>query len=559
MAKPARMEPRKAARRDLDVAIVGGGLGGVYALYRLRGLGFSARVYEAGGGIGGTWFWNRYPGARCDIESLEYSYSFSEELQAEWRWPERYATQPVILAYINHVAERFDLRRDIQLDTRIVSAVFDRPSNRWTLTTGEGEIITARHCVMATGNLSTPRVPEFKGLETFQGQWHHSGLWPAEGVDFTGQRVGVIGTGSTAIQMIPLIAKQARHLTIFQRTANFSLPARNAPMDAERERRHKDEYAQRREEARTTPFGVSGYPLPTQSALAASPQERQQNYERLWDEGGTIGFLTCYNDFLVSEEANATAAAFVGEKIRSIVRDPKVAELLAPKDHPIGSKRLCLDTGYYETYNRDNVSLVDVRSAPIQEITRRGVRTTEQEYELDAIAFATGFDAMTGALREIDIRVTGGEVLAEKWAGGPLTYLGLMVSGFPNLFMITGPGSPSVKSQMIVSIEQHVDWIARCLDDLRTRGLARIEPTPEAEIAWVGHVNQVADGTLYPRANSWYVGANIPGKPRVFMPYVGGVGAYRRKCDEVAAKGYEGFELTAGGSEASAERIRNVA
>jgi cyclohexanone monooxygenase len=555
MAKPARMQSRKSARRDLDVAVVGGGLGGVYALYRLRGLGFSVRVYEAGSGIGGTWFWNRYPGARCDIESLEYSYSFSEELQAEWRWPERYATQPVILDYINYVADRFDLRRDIQPNTRIVSAVYDRPANRWTLTTADGEVITARHCVMATGNLSTPRVPDFKGLENFQGQWHHSGLWPAEGVDFTGQRVGVIGTGSTAIQMIPLIARQARHLTVFQRTANFSLPARNAPMDAEREQQHKADYARRRDEARTTPFGVSGYPLPTQSALAVSPDERRQNYERLWDEGGTIGFLTCYNDFLVSEEANETAADFVRQQIRSTVRDPKVAELLTPKDHPIGSKRLCLDTGYYETYNRDNVTLVDARSAPIREITRRGVRTTEREYELDAIAFATGFDAMTGALREIDIRVTGGDVLAEKWAGGPLTYLGLMVSGFPNLFMITGPGSPSVKSQMIVSIEQHVDWIARCLDDLRTQGLARIEPIPAAEIAWVAHVNQVADSTLYPRANSWYVGANIPGKPRVFMPYVGGVGAYRRKCDEIAANGYEGFELTSDDSAA----IRNVA
>ena len=559
MAKLASVDTCKTARRDLDVVVVGGGLAGVYALYRLRGLGFKARVYEAGSGVGGTWFWNRYPGARCDIESLEYSYSFSEELQAEWRWPERYATQPVILDYINHVADRFDLRRDIQLDTRIVSAVYDRPANRWTLTTGSGEVITARYCVMATGNLSTPRVPEFKGLESFQGKWHHSGLWPAEGVDFTGQRVGVIGTGSTAIQMIPLIAKQARHLTVFQRTANFSLPARNAPMDREREQQHKSEYARRREEARDTPFGVSGYPLPSLSALAAPPEERRQNYERLWDEGGTVGFLTCYNDFLVSEEANETAAEFVREKIRSIVRDPKVAELLTPKDHPIGSKRLCLDTGYYETYNRDNVTLVDARSAPIQEIIRRGVRTADREYELDAIAFATGFDAMTGALREIDVRVTGGDVLAERWAGGPLTYLGLMVSGFPNLFMITGPGSPSVKSQMIVSIEQHVDWIARCLDDLRTRGLARIEPTLRAEAAWVAHVNQVADGTLYPRANSWYVGAKIPGKPRVFMPYVGGVGAYRRKCDEIAANGYEGFELTTDGSQVGRSRILNVA
>jgi cyclohexanone monooxygenase len=547
------------AKVNLDVAVVGGGLGGLYALYRLRRLGFTTRVFEAGSGVGGTWFWNRYPGARCDIESLEYSYSFSEELQSEWRWPERYATQPVILQYINHVADRFDLRRDVELNTRIASAVYDRAANRWTLTAGDGTIISARYCVMATGNLSTPRVPDFKGLESFQGKWHHSGLWPAEGVDFTGQRVGVIGTGSTAIQMIPLIARQASHLYVFQRTANFSLPARNAAMDVERERQHKADYARRRDEARTTPFGVSGYPLPTQSALAASPEERRRNYERLWDEGGTIGFLTCYNDFLVSEEANETAAEFVREQIRRTVHDPKVAELLAPKDHPIGSKRLCLDTGYYETYNRDNVTLVDARSAPIEEITPRGVLTADREYELDAIAFATGFDAMTGALREIDIRVEGGEVLAEKWVGGPLTYLGLMSAGFPNLFMITGPGSPSVKSQMIVSIEQHVDWIARCLDDLRTQGLARIEPTADAEVAWVAHVNQVADSTLYPRANSWYVGANIPGKPRVFMPYVGGVGAYRRRCDEIAANGYEGFEVTAEGNAALRQRTLSAA
>jgi cyclohexanone monooxygenase len=550
MAKLETLESRKVTPGYLDIAVVGAGLGGLYALFRLRGLGFRIRVYETGNGIGGTWFWNRYPGARCDIESLEYSYSFSEELQTEWRWPERYATQSAILEYVNHVADRFNLRRDIQLNTRIVSAVYVRPSNRWTLTTEGGEVITARYCVMATGNLSTPSVPGFKGLKSFQGRSYHSGLWPAEGVDFTGQRVGVIGTGSTAIQMIPLIAKQASYLYVFQRTANFSLPAQNAPMDAEREKLHKAEYAKRREEARGTPFGVSGYPLPTQSALAASPEQRRQNYERLWEEGGTVGFLTCYNNFLTNEEANETAAEFVREKIRGIVHDPNVADLLTPKDHPIGSKRLCLDTGYYETYNRYNVTLVDVKSAPIQEITRRGVRTAKQEYPLDAIAFATGFDAMTGALRRIDIRVEDGEILSEKWAGGPLTYLGLMAAGFPNLFMITGPGSPSVKSQMVLSIEQHVDWIARCLDDLRTRGLSRIEAMPQAEAAWVAHVNQVADGTLYPLANSWYVGANIPGKPRVFMPYVGGVGAYRQRCDEISANGYEGFVLTAEGSEA---------
>ena len=528
----------------LDVVIVGGGLGGLYALHRLRALGMSVRVYEAGSGVGGTWFWNRYPGARCDIESLEYSYSFSDELQQEWKWPERYGTQPQILAYIEHVAERFDLMRDVQLNTRITQARFDPDTNSWTLRSAEGEVITARFCVMATGNLSTPRVPDFQGLERFQGKWYHSGLWPAEGVDFTGLRVGVVGTGSSGIQMIPLIAQQARHLHVFQRTANFSLPAQNGPMQAEHEQGYKGAYPERREAARHTPFGVSGYPAPTESALAVDAAERRRKYEELWQKGGSIGFLTCYNDFLVNNAANETAAEFVREKIRTIVKDPAVARLLTPDDHPIGTKRLCLDTGYYETYNRDNVTLVDVRTHPIQEITERGIRTAEREYELDAIAFATGFDAMTGALREIDIRVEGGPALADAWAGGPQTYLGLTVPGFPNLFIITGPGSPGVKSQMIVSIEQHVEWISGCLDYMREHRLSRIEAEPEASRAWVEHVNAVGDSTLYPQANSWYVGANIPGKPRVFMPYVAGVGVYRQKCAEVAANGYEGFSLT---------------
>ncbi len=535
-----------SAARDqrLDVAIVGGGLAGLYALHRMRGLGMTARVFEAGNGVGGTWFWNRYPGARCDIESLEYSYAFADDLQQEWTWPERYATQPQILAYINHVAERFDLMRDVQLDTRITSAEFDRGSDLWTVRSNRGDVVSARFCVMATGNLSTPRVPDFKGLETFRGKWYHSGMWPTQGVDFTGQRVGVIGTGSSGIQMIPLIARQAKHLHVFQRTANFSLPAQNRPMEAEREAAYKANYPDRRAEARGSGFGVSGYPLPTQSALEVTAEERRRKYEELWQRGGSIGFLSCYNDFLVDEDANATAAEFVREKIRGIVRDPAVAELLAPSDHPIGTKRLCLDTGYYETYNRDNVTLVDVRSAPIEAITERGVRTAEREYDLDAIAFATGFDAMTGALREIDIRVAGGEALAEVWAAGPRTYLGLSVAGFPNLFLITGPGSPGVKSQMILSIEQHVDWIAGLLDHARGHAITRIEADAEAQDRWVAHVNEVADSTLYPVANSWYVGANIPGKPRVFMPYVAGVGVYRAKCDEVAASGYRGFHLT---------------
>ena len=545
----SEVQEKSAARAngqavELDAIVVGGGLGGLYALHRLRQLGLKARVFEAGSGIGGTWFWNRYPGARCDVESMEYSYAFDDDLQQEWRWPERYGTQPEILRYINHVADRFDLRRDVQLDARVVSAEFDRARCRWTVRTERGDVARAPFCIMATGNLSTPRVPSFKGLERFEGAWYHSGLWPHEGVDFSGWRVGVIGTGSSGVQMIPLIAEQARHLHVFQRTANFSLPARNAPTDAEKERSHKSEYVTRRLAAYDTPFGIAGHPPPEKSALEATPEEREAMYEQKWAEGGSISFLYAYTDLLVNREANDTASEFVRNKIRSIVRDPRVAELLAPNDHPIGTKRLCLDTNYYETYNRDNVTLVDVRSDPIEGITERGVKTRDAEYELDALVFATGFDAMTGALREIDIRVGNGPTLAEKWEAGPLTYLGLMVSGFPNMFIITGPGSPSVKTQMIIAIEQHMDWIAGCMEKMRAQRMARIEPSPEAELDWVRHVNEVADSTLYPLANSWYVGANIPGKPRVFMPYVGGFAGYKQRCDDVAANGYDGFVMT---------------
>jgi cyclohexanone monooxygenase len=539
-----QQRPSAAPADNWDVIVVGAGLAGLYALHRLRGMGLRVRVYEAGSGVGGTWYWNRYPGARCDIESLEYSYAFSEDLQQEWKWPERYGTQPEILRYINHVAERFDLLRDVQLDTRVQSAVFDAADNAWTLTTERGEVARARYCIMATGNLSTPRVPAFKGLERFQGKWYHTGLWPHDGVDFRGLRVAVIGTGSSAIQAIPIIAQQAQHLYVFQRTANFSLPARNGPLDPEKERLHKSRYAERRRLAYETPFGVSGYPPPTRSALQETADERASTYERKWAEGGTVGMLTSYTDLLLSQEANETAAEFVRQKIRGIVRDPAVAELLAPRDHPIGSKRLCLDTGYYETYNRDNVTLVDARRAPIEEITAAGLRTTQAEYAVDAIVFATGFDAMTGALAEIDIRNGSGDALKAKWAAGPRTYLGLMVAGFPNLFLVTGPGSPGVKSQMILSIEQHTDWIADCLQHLRAHGLNRIEADAQSEDAWTRHVNEVAAATLYPLADSWYMGANIPGKARVFMPYVGGVHTYKKKCDEVARDGYQGFVLS---------------
>jgi len=504
---------------DVYAVIVGAGFAGLYMLHRLRQLGLSACVFEAGDGVGGTWYWNRYPGARCDVESMDYSYSFSDELQQEWKWSERYASQPEILTYINHVADRFDLRRDIQVSTRV----------------------TARFCIMATGCLSTAQVPAFPGRDTFRGKTYHTGRWPHEGVDFTGQRVGMIGTGSSAIQSIPIIAAQAAHLFVFQRTPNFSVPARNARLDPDYERQVKADYTDFRRQARESRVGFV-VDRSEASALAVSAEERRREYEKRWSRGG-LGFTATYVDLLLNQDANDTAAEFCREKIRAAVRDPKVADLLAPKDYPVGTKRMCVDTGYYETFNRDNVTLVDIHRAPIEAITPDGLRTREAAYRLDSIVFATGFDAMTGALLGIDIRGRGGRTLNAAWAEGPRTYLGLAVAGFPNLFAITGPGSPSVLSNMIVSIEQHVDWIADCIDCMRVQGHETIEATAAAQEAWVAHVNEIGHATLYPRANSWYMGANIPGKPRVFMPYIGGVGAYRQICDGVAAKGYEGFTL----------------
>ena len=527
--------------RDFDVVIVGAGLAGLYAIHRLRGLGYRVRAYEAGDGVGGTWFWNRYPGCRCDVESLEYSYSFDRNLQQEWQWPERYGTQPEILKYIEHVAERFDLLRDVQLNTRITTARYDEATGLWTLEAESGERVRAPVCIMAAGNLSTPRLPDIPGIDRFTGATYHTGLWPKEGVDFTGLRVGVIGTGSSGVQSIPIIARQAGELTVFQRTANFSLPARNGPMNPETETRHKSEYVERRIAAYDTPFGIAGYPTPRLEALQASAEERRRQYEAKWREGGSISFLFSYTDLLTSDAANGTASDFVRGKIRQIVNDPQTAELLCPDDHPIGTKRLILDTGYYETYNLPHVSLVDIRTHPIEEITETGVRTGKAEYPLDAIVFATGFDAMTGAMRSIDISSSSGVTLDEQWEYGPRTYLGLMVAGLPNMFMVTGPQSPGVKSQMILSIEMHVDWIAGCLEHMREKGLGRIEATERAQEEWVTHTREVAEATLYPKANSWYMGANIPGKPRVFMPYVAGVHAYKAKCDAVVAGGYEGF------------------
>ena len=488
------------------------------------------------------WYWNRYPGARCDVESMQYSYSFSPELDQEWQWSELFASQPEILRYANHVADRFDLRLDIQFDTRVTEARFDRTTHRWDVRTDRGDRISARFCVMATGCLSTARVPDFPGMERFTGKTYHTGHWPHEGVDFTGQRVGVIGTGSSAIQAVPVIAQKAARLTVFQRTPNFSIPSRNGPMTETYAESWKAEYPALREKARHMRTGILNNPNNV-SAIEVSDTERRRIYDERWAAGGT-NFMAAFNDLIISRQANDTAADFVRDRIRETVRDQAVAELLAPKNHPIGTKRICVDTDYYGTFNRDNVTLVDVRTTPITGITANGVRAGDVEYAFDSIVFATGFDAMTGALLKIDIE-SDGQALRDKWEAGPRTHLGLMTAGFPNMFMITGPGSPSVLSNMMVSIEQHVDWIADCVAYLHSRGLTCIEATQAAEDAWVAHGNEVANGTLYPLANSWYMGVNIPGKPQVFMPYIGGVGSYRQICDEVAAEGYRGFALSA--------------
>jgi cation diffusion facilitator CzcD-associated flavoprotein CzcO len=538
--------PNRTPLADLDAVIVGAGFSGLYMLHRLRDvLGLSARVYEAGDGVGGTWYWNRYPGARCDSESYVYSYSFSDALEQEWTWSSKYPEQPEILRYLEHVADRFDLRRDIELSTRVTAASFQEDRDRWEIHTETGDVVTAQFLISAVGCLSSANVPPISGLSEFEGSWYHTGAWPHEGVDFSGKRVGLIGTGSTGIQATPVIAAEADHLTVFQRTPNYTVPARNTPLSAEQVTEIKANYGEIRRRTRES-FGGFPYGPSDKSAMDATPEERKATYEQLWAEEGGFKFIYgSYNDLLSNIEANDTAAEFIRSKIREIVKDPVVAETLAPKDYPYGTKRPPIDTNYFETYNRDNVDLVDLRQTPITAITPTGLRTTAADYDLDVIVFATGFDAMTGSLLRIDIVGRDGQALKKKWESGPVTYLGLQVAGFPNLFVITGPGSPSVLTNMPVSIEQHVEWIADCITYLAERGLTRIEATEKAEEDWVEHVRELAEGTLFHRANSWYLGANIPGKKRVFMPYVGGFAPYRQRCEEVAANGYEGFALSA--------------
>jgi cyclohexanone monooxygenase len=528
---------------DVDVAIVGAGFAGMYMLHKVRELGLTAIGIEAGGDVGGTWYWNRYPGARCDVESMQYSYEFSDELQQEWDWSERYATQPEILRYAQHVAERFDLRSNIRFDTRVESATFDEATDRWTVRTDKGDDISAWFVVMATGCLSSANLPDIAGRDSFAGASYHTGQWPHEPVDLTGLRVGVIGTGSSAIQSIPVIAEQAAELHVFQRTPTYSVPAHNRPLDPVEREKIKANYAAFREANKLSPTAIGGRrEAIEQPAIEVSEQERRAEYEARWAEGG-LTYLGAFADLLVNAESNTTAADFVRERIAETVHDPDVAKKLMP-DTVIGCKRMCVDTGYYATYNRPNVHLVDLRETPIEEITPKGIRTSDQLRELDVIVFATGFDAMTGALLRIDITGRDGVALRDAWEAGPRTYLGLGVAGFPNLFIVTGPGSPSVLTNMLVSIQHHVEWITDCISHVRDQGLRRIEATSTAQDEWVDYVNLVADFTLFPSCNSWYLGANVPGKPRVFMPLLG-FPPYVDRCTEVAAKGYEGFALSA--------------
>jgi len=527
---------------EVDVVVVGAGFAGLRALHTLRERGRRVVVLEAGDGIGGVWHWNRYPGARCDVRSHDYSYGFDPDLEQEWRWTERYATQPEILRYIDHVVERFDLACDVELSTRVTRMVF--ADDGWDVEAEDGRTWRARFVVMATGQLSIPKDPELPGQDDYRGTVLHTARWPRGGVDLTGQRVGVIGTGSSGTQLVPVVAEQAAHLTVFQRTPNFSIPANNAPVGDEEDAAVKAEYRERREAARNSPTGLS-FPVVRESALEVSPEERRRHYDEQWPTTG-FGFLLSYRDLMLDERANDTVADYVRERIAAKVTKPELLRHLLPEGYPFGAKRPPVDSGYFETFNRDDVELVDVRDTPVTGFTERGLRTTDREIELDVVVFATGFDAMTGALLRPDIVGREGRTLREAWVAGPRTYLGLQVAGFPNLFVVAGPGSPSLLSNVLLSIEQHVDWVADLLDAADARGAVTVEATEEAEARWVDHVNERAEATLYPRARSYYMGDDVPGKPRVFTPYVGGVRGYRRILERVVAEDYDGFAMTAG-------------
>ena len=529
---------------DVDVVVVGAGFAGLYALHKLRDkMNLSVRVFEAGADVGGTWYWNRYPGARCDIESIHYSYSFDEELQQEWRWSEKFAGQPEILRYLEHVADRFDLRRGITFDTRVIGVHWDDENSMWTVHTDDGRSVRSRYFISGAGNLSVPKTPEFGGIENFRGEVLLTGNWPHEGVDFAGKRVAVIGAGASGIQAIPLIAEEAAELIVFQRTPNFATPLGNGPLDPEVETEAKQNYRSLRDAARNHFLGVP-FDQVQPSALAVDAQERRRVFDERWNAGGFRLFIDSFQDILFDKKANDTIAEYIRERIRERVQDPAKADKLAPEGYAYGTKRPPLETNYYEAYNRESVHIVDVKDTPIDEITATGVRVGERTYEVDTVVLATGFDAMTGPLLAMDIRGRGGQTLAEKWAYGPRTYLGIMIHGFPNLFTITGPQSPSVLYNMPLAIEDHVDFATDAIDYLRAHDLDVIEPTAQAETDWLHLTNEIAGQTLLPQTNSWYMGANIPGKPRACMVYLGGAPTYRQTCAEVVAGGYTGFDTT---------------
>jgi cation diffusion facilitator CzcD-associated flavoprotein CzcO/acetyl esterase/lipase len=534
---------RAPAQTSVDAVVVGAGFGGLYMVHRLREAGLSVQGIEAGGDVGGTWYWNRYPGARCDIQSFDYSYTFDPELEKTWTWSEKYATQPEILKYLGFVADRYDLRRDIRFNTKALGATWDEGAERWTITTDNGPALSCRFYIMATGCLSSPKPPEIDGLKDFKGDVYFTGRWPHEKVDFTGKKVAVIGTGSSAIQAIPLIAQEAAHLTVFQRTPNFAFPAFNGPVTSERVKTlaaNRDAY---RQAAR---LSMAGVPLPMQMvpSWAMSEADRRARFEEIWRNGDLVEMLTQLWADQGDLDGNALVCELLREKIRATVKDPHTAALLSPTDYPFGAKRPCLATNYFETYNRPNVTLVDLHEEPILSFSANGVKTARREVPIDAVVFATGFDAMTGAILAVH-PITGrnGVTIQDAWQDGPQSYLGLTVAGLPNFFTITGPGSPSVLSNMAVSIEQHVDWVVDRIIEMREAGFTTIEATKTAQDGWARHCRDAAQMTLHRHANTWYTGANVPGKAQGVMPYTGGVGPYRTICDEVAARGLIGFRL----------------
>ena len=527
---------------QLDAVVVGAGFSGLYMLHRLRQLGLRCRVFETGDGVGGTWYWNRYPGARCDSESYFYCYGFSDEIMQEWTWTERFPAQEEIQRYLEFVATRLDLWPDIQLGTRVTAAIYDDASKRWRVETSRDDVVSARYVVMAVGAISAANVPGIPGLDSFRGRWYHTGQWPKEGVDLTGLRVGVIGTGSTGVQLIPVVAEQASELTVFQRTPNFSMPARNRPLDPAFMDEIKANYGEVWDRLRRHPGGMP-LPQPTQSFDEVDEDEARRRYEAAWAEGGVM-VLQQFNDLMTNERANEFCADFFRDKIRNTVHDPQTAETLVPKGYPIAAKRPVLDSNYFETFNKPHVHLVDIRDTPIEAITPNGLRVAGIEHELDVIVFATGFDAFSGSFLRIDIRGRNGVRLAERWQHGPTAYLGLAIAGFPNLLTVNGPCNPAVLTNVPAAIEHDVEWIAGCIEYAEQHALTAIEPTEEAEQAWVEYTADMVDGTMYMRANSWWLGANIPGKPRVFMAFIGGLTIFRERCAEVAAAGYAGFQLT---------------